>query len=130
MTILMTQESCDLQGAADRVGRRFADLIAGFEADKARLPSWGVDFAAFVKGLETWVVGNCQWSLETQRYFGVHVEEVKRTRVVKLDRKRDVGMVGHKLIVPGTTDIEYCNLGGWFERWLGSFNHPRDQALV
>lgn len=98
LTLLMTLEKCDLQRAADIAGRRFAELVANFEADRARLPSWGPDLditaAKFVEGLEAWATGNCQWSLETQRYFGAQVGTVKHTLVVKLDRKRVVDEVG------------------------------------
>ena len=99
----MEREGCDLQGAADRVGERFAGLMASFEANKSELPSWGPDLdvaaRAFVKGLEMWVIGNCQWSLATQRYFGPQLDVVKRTRVVKLDRKREADEVERTLIL-------------------------------
>ncbi|TFY54399.1 hypothetical protein EVJ58_g8887 [Rhodofomes roseus] len=93
MTVLMKSKNCDLQTAADHVGEHFKQLMDDFQADKARLPSWGPQMdavvAKFVMAMETWVVGNCEWSFETQRYFGVQREEIKRTRVVELYPKRD-----------------------------------------
>lgn len=88
LTVLMANEKCSLQTAVDHVASRFAELMEAFRADKARLPSWGpdLDVAAqkYVHGMESWVIGSCQWSLLTQRYFGSRVEEVKCTRAVKL----------------------------------------------
>ncbi|KZT64434.1 terpenoid synthase [Daedalea quercina L-15889] len=93
MTVLMKSKDCDLQTAADHVGVHFKQLMDSFQADKARLPSWGPEMdavvAKFVMAAETWVVGNCEWSFETQRYFGVQREEIKRTRIVKLYPKRE-----------------------------------------
>ncbi|KZT69363.1 terpenoid synthase [Daedalea quercina L-15889] len=94
LTVLMNSEHCDLQTAADRAGLRFKQLMEGFQADKACLPSWGPDMdtvvGKFVMALETWVVGNCKWSFETHRYFGIERDEVKRTRVVKLYPRREM----------------------------------------
>ncbi|EPT02352.1 hypothetical protein FOMPIDRAFT_1118553 [Fomitopsis schrenkii] len=88
MTVLMKSQQCDLQAAADHVGAHFKQLMESFQVDKARLPSWGPELdavvAKYVMAMETWVVGNCEWSFETQRYFGVQREEVRRTLVVKL----------------------------------------------
>ena len=93
MTVLMKDKQCSLQEAADHVGTHFKQLMESFEADKARLPSWGPELdavvAKYVMAMETWVVGNCDWSFETQRYFGVQREEVKRTLVVKLYPKHE-----------------------------------------
>ena len=59
-----------------------------FVENKKRLPAWGphVDagVAAYVTAMEYWVVGNLEWSFETQRYFGPGHAEIKRTRVVRL----------------------------------------------
>ncbi|CCM04973.1 uncharacterized protein FIBRA_07171 [Fibroporia radiculosa] len=92
MTVLMNEKRCDLQTAADYVGVHFKTLMDSFLADKARLPSWGPKLdpvvAKFVMAMEKWVAGNCDWSFETQRYFGPACHEVKRTRVVRLYPKR------------------------------------------
>ncbi|CCL98795.1 uncharacterized protein FIBRA_00800 [Fibroporia radiculosa] len=91
VTVLMNEKCCDLQTAADYVGVHFKLLVDGFLADKARLPSWGSELdtvvANFVMAMEKWVAGNCDWSFETQRYFGPARHEVKQTRVVKLYSK-------------------------------------------
>ncbi|KAH9915132.1 isoprenoid synthase domain-containing protein [Fomitopsis serialis] len=87
VTVVMESQHCDLQTAADHVGLRFKQLVDSFEADKLRLPSWGPQrdaiVAKFVMAMESWVVGNCEWSFDTPRYFGVQREEVRRTRVVE-----------------------------------------------
>ncbi|PCH42336.1 terpenoid synthase [Wolfiporia cocos MD-104 SS10] len=93
VTVLMNQNNWDLQTAVDHVGVHFKELMDSFMADKARLPSWGpkLDSAVsqFVMAMENWVVGNCEWSFETQRYFGTERAEIKRTRVVRLYPKRE-----------------------------------------
>ena len=38
--------------------------------------------------MENWVIGNLNWSFETQRYFGHARHEIKRTRVVHLTPRR------------------------------------------
>jgi len=92
LTVLMNQYNWDLQQAADHVGVHFKALLDSFYADKARLPSWGPKLdpivAKFVMAMENWFIGNCDWSFETQRYFGPQHAEIKRTRIVKLYPKR------------------------------------------
>lgn len=88
VTVLMHAENVDLQAASDRVGAHFRQLMARFMDGKKHLPSWGleVDIAvtAYVRAMEHWIVGNLDWSFETQRYFGPQHAEVKRTRKVML----------------------------------------------
>lgn len=88
MTILMKNMNLDLQGAADYVGVYFKALIDDFVTNKSRLRSWGPkvdrEVADYVMAMEKWVVGNLDWSFDTQRYFGVERHEIKRTRVVRL----------------------------------------------
>ena len=48
LTVLQKAEGVDLQGAADLVGVHFKKLYDGFEADKARLPSFGSEMDAVV----------------------------------------------------------------------------------
>ncbi|KAL6302458.1 terpenoid synthase [Sparassis latifolia] len=93
LTVLMKQENIDLQAAADYVGEHFGILVEEFVADKARLPSFGPHIDAMVAkhimGMETWAIGNLEWSFEVPRYFGPDYEEVKRTRVVTLYPKKN-----------------------------------------
>ncbi|KAH9910892.1 terpenoid synthase [Fomitopsis serialis] len=92
LTVLMKSKHCDLQTSADHLGAHFKQLMDDFQVDKTRLPSWGPQTDAvvtrFVVAMEIWVVGNCEWSFETPRYFGAQREQVKRTRDVELYPQR------------------------------------------
>lgn len=93
LTVLMKQESLDLQGAANYVGEHFGNLMETYLASKASLPSFGPEIdgmlAKHMKSMEGWIVGNLEWSFETTRYFGPNVKEVKMTRVVTLNPKKE-----------------------------------------
>ncbi|KDQ10830.1 hypothetical protein BOTBODRAFT_147563 [Botryobasidium botryosum FD-172 SS1] len=86
--ITMAQLSLPLQRAVDHVGRRIESTFAAFVADKSQLPSWTPEIdrqvQAYVRGMESWVVGSIQWSFDSNRYFGKEHEEVKRTLCVRL----------------------------------------------
>ena len=88
VSVLMKDKGVDLQTASDMVGEHFKRLMDRFVEGKGKLPSWGMEVdaavAAYVRAMEHWVVGNLEWSFETQRYFGPQHQEVKRTRVVVL----------------------------------------------
>ncbi|KAI0661547.1 terpenoid synthase [Cubamyces menziesii] len=92
MTVLMQDKGLDLQGAADHVGVHFKNLIDTFLEAKRTLPTWGkkIDWevSQYIMAMETWVIGNLNWSFETQRYFGHARHEIKRTRVVHLYPRR------------------------------------------
>nr|BCX55497.1 sesquiterpene synthase [Phanerodontia chrysosporium] len=93
VTVLMHERGVDLQTAADLVGEHFARLMDTFLQTKRALPSWGLTLdtavAAYVAAMEHWVIGNLEWSFETQRYFGPTHAEIKRTRVVELRPTED-----------------------------------------
>ncbi|KAH9928682.1 isoprenoid synthase domain-containing protein [Fomitopsis serialis] len=86
VTVLMHDKGVDLQTASNLVGDRFKSDMARFVEAKRRLPSWdpAVDQTVrkYVKAMEHWIVGNLEWSFETQRYFGPLHAEIKKTRVV------------------------------------------------
>ena len=88
VTVLMNDNDIDVQTACDFVGEHFQTLMAKFVAVKQTLPSWGLSIdsgvAAYVQAMEHWVIGNLDWSFETQRYFGPNPAEIKETRVVLL----------------------------------------------
>lgn len=94
ITVLMQHKGFDLQGAADYTGVHFKGLIDTFLDAKRSLPSWGAkldgEVAQYAMAMETWVIGNLNWSFETQRYFGHARQEIKRTRVVHLYPRRIV----------------------------------------
>ncbi|OCH95452.1 terpenoid synthase [Obba rivulosa] len=88
VTVLMHQKDIDVQAAADIVGIKFKALMDHFLELKAALPKWSpaVDAAVsnYVMAMEHWVIGNLEWSFETQRYFGADHATVKETRLVVL----------------------------------------------
>ncbi|EMD34166.1 hypothetical protein CERSUDRAFT_98094 [Gelatoporia subvermispora B] len=88
VTVLMQEEDIDVQAAADKVGVKFKVLMDRFLELKTSLPKWGptVDaaVASYVMAMEHWVIGNLEWSFETQRYFGAEHAAVKSTRLVVL----------------------------------------------
>ena len=92
LTVLMEGKGFNLQGAADHAGVLFGDLMSRFIAERKKLPSWGTDLDRdvnrYVDAIGHWVVGNLCWSFETPRYFGSALEDVKRTRTVKLRPRR------------------------------------------
>ena len=92
MSVLMKHKQLDIQGAADAVGVHFKGLIDTFLEAKASLPSWGAEVdaqvAQYAVAMEQWVIGNLNWSFETQRYFGHARHETKRTRVGQLYPRR------------------------------------------
>ncbi|EPQ52751.1 terpenoid synthase [Gloeophyllum trabeum ATCC 11539] len=93
VTVLMQAKNFTLQEASDYIGKYFTDLMQRFEADKKRLPSWGPEVdeavAGYVRGMENWIIGNLEWSFETQRYFGANHAEVKHTRLITLLPRED-----------------------------------------
>jgi hypothetical protein len=84
----MKERRLDLQTASDEVGVYFKELMDRFIADKTRLRSWGpsidADVQRYVEAMGHWVIGNLEWSFETQRYFGADHCGVKATRLVTL----------------------------------------------
>lgn len=92
ITVLMRHKGLDLQGAADYVGVHFKGLMDTFLEAKRTLPSWGAkidrEVALYAMAMQHWVIGNLNWSFETQRYFGHARHEVKRTHIVQLYPRR------------------------------------------
>ncbi|PCH42339.1 terpenoid synthase [Wolfiporia cocos MD-104 SS10] len=88
VTVLMQDKGIDLQAASDLVGAHFDTLMRRFIATKKQLPSWGpaVDatVAGYVAAMEHWVIGNLEWSFETQRYFGALHAQIKDSLTVTL----------------------------------------------
>ena len=93
LTVLMKAKHFNLQEASDYAGVFFGNLVDRFIAERKKLPSWGPDLdrdvSRYVDAIGHWVVGNICWSFETPRYFGSALEDVRRTRIVKL-RPRQV----------------------------------------
>lgn len=93
ITVLREARGIDLQTASDFVGERFESLMTTFSEGKKHLPSLGLALdcgvVAYVKAMEHWVIGNLEWSFETQRYFGPAHAEIRQTRVVALRPAED-----------------------------------------
>ncbi|KIL64403.1 hypothetical protein M378DRAFT_186710 [Amanita muscaria Koide BX008] len=91
VTVLMKEKGFHLQDAADFIGEYSLKLMKEFLSARDNLPSFGafidLQIKRFVQGLECWIVGNLNWSFESQRYFGVKHLEVKETLVVSLRPK-------------------------------------------
>lgn len=88
----MRNEQLDLQGAIDRAGDMCRAAVDKYIETKVKFPSYGpnidTQLAAFVYGLESWMIGNLNWSFVTLRYFGTEGQDIKRTRWVTLTRNR------------------------------------------
>jgi hypothetical protein len=84
----MEERGIGLQAASDEVGTYFKELMDRFMADRERLRSWGPSIDAnvqrYVEAMGHWVIGNLEWSFETQRYFGADHWKIKATRQVTL----------------------------------------------
>lgn len=84
----MQQYDLDLQSAFDHVGEMCIQEINTFVETRQQLPSWGpeidVQVAAYVDGIQDWIIGNLHWSFESERYFGKMGKQVKDTGVVEL----------------------------------------------
>ena len=88
VTVIMKEKKLGLQETIDFVGSAFQNHLSDFITAKAALRSFGKDTDAdvtrFIGALETWIVGNINWSFATKRYFGRDHEEIRKTLVVKL----------------------------------------------
>ena len=88
VTILMRERQLSLQGAADAIGTEFSDLVRSFSTGRLELPSWGNDvddaLKSYVDSMEIWADGYLKWCFISRRYFGQRLEDVKKTRIVKL----------------------------------------------
>lgn len=72
----------------DFAGEQVKARVDLYTATKRKLPSWGskvdADVQKYLSVLEDWMTAGFNWSLESQRYFGKDVREVRRTLRVKL----------------------------------------------
>ncbi|KAJ8473180.1 hypothetical protein ONZ51_g8039 [Trametes cubensis] len=88
VTVLMREKGVSLQAASDLIGEHFETLMKRFLDTKKLLPTFGGDLdhavVKYVEAMEHWVIGNLEWSFESQRYFGAEHDTVKETLVVKL----------------------------------------------
>jgi len=95
ITILREHKGYTLQQAVDHVGEMFSDLVKRHLEARRAFPSFGPEIDSAVSkyfdAIETWVVGNLDWSFASKRYFGEASDEVKKARIVTLyPRKSEV----------------------------------------
>ncbi|KAH9945422.1 terpenoid synthase [Epithele typhae] len=85
LVVVMQRHAISLQEAVDFVGGLCDASIARFEHDRRTLPSWGPEVdravAAYVQGLQDWMVGTLHWSFESGRYFGDEGGHIKKSRI-------------------------------------------------
>ena len=85
----MKQYGLDLQGAFDRAGEMYEDLVDSFIADIGRVPSFGdpdIDrnVKRYVEALGQWPIAAVMWHFDSLRYFGMDAAEAKEKRVIPL----------------------------------------------
>ncbi|TDL21589.1 terpenoid synthase [Rickenella mellea] len=78
-----------LQDAINHVGDMCRETAQAFKDNKKKVPWFGVPnldraVSEYVEGLQYLVSAFLHWSFRSERYFGVHGEEVKRTRWVRM----------------------------------------------
>ncbi|CDO74937.1 hypothetical protein BN946_scf184945.g9 [Trametes cinnabarina] len=88
IAVVRHRHGLGLQEAVDYAGELCKASIDRFEHVRQLVPSWGPkidrDVAAYVHGLQNWIVGSLHWSFESTRYFGEEGASIKKHRVVKL----------------------------------------------
>lgn len=88
VSIVMRELGLGLQDAVDRIGQWTRDAMDEFVAVKATLPSWDPDtdeqVGMYLRTMEHAMIGLMHWSLNSRRYFGDDVDEVRRTLSVTL----------------------------------------------
>ena len=93
VTVAMREKRMHIQEAADYTAAEFTARVAKFLDDEKALPSFGTDIDVgvqkYIYSITQWVIGNIMWSFDTPRYFGVHHDEVKKTRVVYVKNRGD-----------------------------------------
>lgn len=91
--IFMAHYGMDVQEAFNKVGELCSETMHTFAENLKLVPSFGdeqldKDVQLYIRGLQDWISGSLHWSFKTERYFGKHGERVKRTRTIKLMKKR------------------------------------------
>ncbi|KAG9009834.1 hypothetical protein FRB93_005105 [Tulasnella sp. JGI-2019a] len=89
VVIAMHEFGLDIQHAVDHVGRRVRSRIDQYVMEKHLVPSFGnpevdAQVLTYIEGMEDSVIGVLHWSFDSERYFGVEHERIKRDRIVKL----------------------------------------------
>ena len=93
VVILMVHQHLTLQEALDQAASLVQNTFKVFCENLTRIPSFASpeldhDAAAYVVGLQDWVVGSINWSFSSERYFGKKAAYVKEHRVLELLPKK------------------------------------------
>ncbi len=88
LTVVMREKGLNVQEAADFTGKEIMDYVDRFVEGQKKLPSFGKEVDENVQkylfSIAQWYAGNLIWSFETPRYFGLELEEVKKSLVVNV----------------------------------------------
>lgn len=88
ITIVMHELDTDVNGAMLWVADCHTKLETKFLQAMAAIPKWGelVDSQVlqYCNGLGNWVRATCDWSFESERYFGPNGLEIQRKRWIML----------------------------------------------
>jgi len=86
VTVIMYAHEMGPQDAVNWIGSWNDKIIDEFRFLNDNLPAWGnpLDFQVkqYISGLAGWIRGAEEWTLESQRYFGKLVTEVRETRTI------------------------------------------------
>lgn len=84
LIILQKKYRMDLQTAANHISSLAALAVKTFQEAKAKLPSFGPkldkDIAAYCQALESWFIGQLDWTFVSMRYIG---DAKRRDRIRK-----------------------------------------------
>lgn len=91
LIILQKKYGMNLQTAAHYVGSLATFAVKSFQEAKAKLPSFGPkldeDVAAYCQALESWFIGQLDWSFVSMRYFddATRRDRIKKTLWIDLE---------------------------------------------
>jgi len=110
------------QSAADWIGDWADGIAKEFLQCRADLPSCDPEtdrqVREYVNGLAYWVRGNDDWSFESQRYFGVDGERVRREREIWMLPRVEAEEARSLALREGVEDVEGKGVAG-MQIWKG-----------
>ena len=84
----MQSKRISAQSAMDEAAEIYKELGNTALSHKGKIKSFGSEndtaIRSYIHGLEQWVCGHAPWYLESRRYYGEKVEEVKKSGKVRL----------------------------------------------
>lgn len=116
VTTAMHQLDLTPQGAADWIGEWTDGIVREFLRCRDDLPSWDPEtdrqVQEYVNGLAYWVRGNDDWSFESQRYFGVDGERVRKEKEIWMLPRVEVQEARRTALGEGVGDVEGRGVAG------------------